>query len=617
MFKKHPLKISIALQSLIFVLFQFRTPEIRLDFFAPEFLYLLAWMPFLRAQKPWKSWYKPFLLSLIIPQFIFMLLHYQIHAAYLSVVSLILWFVPLAIWGLVVFARWNFRMVQEREAWLALLSATIAWVLFAFTYPPMVLGPGALVFLVPWIIMLHRSSKDHALFATFWSAIIFHWVMYFWIINVAKVGPPLIIIAGVFLLMAYFSFFYVVGAWFYLQLRQRRFKKIPALVLFPFLWAGIEVLRSWGQVSFPWGHLGYVLGNHINLVQTLSLLGVYGYTVLILFSNLAVVYAIQKKKPWFLLSPVLLLLGLYAHGTWRIDREAEISTETMKISMVQPSISQTNKWTKNYFDSVMAKTWAILDTLNTDSIDLVVLPETAIPDFITLHPKEEFRFKRYARQRNVDVLVGALNYDRNGPPPRGVHYYNSAFYFSPQHKLVEYRKQRLVPFSERLPFDGLIPAINYVDLGEGDFSPGTELPLLSKFAWTPSVCYEVIYPDMVRELVRTGTRMIINITNDGWFGRTTAPGQHANLVRYRSIENGMPVARCANSGISVFYNHLGQNFKNTKLYEVKAIEHHLQLRPTTTLYSKIGDAVEAILAYFALGSLILIMLLKRRKDAPK
>ena len=75
--------------------------------------------------------------------------------------------------------------------------------------------------------------------------------------------------------MAYFSFFYVVGAWFYLQLRQRRFKKIPALVLFPFLWAGIEVLRSWGQVSFPWGHLGYVLGNHINLVQTLSLLGVY------------------------------------------------------------------------------------------------------------------------------------------------------------------------------------------------------------------------------------------------------------------------------------------------------------------------------------------------------
>src|SRR5699024_216126 len=130
----------------------------------------------------------------------------------------------------------------------------------------------------------------------------------------------------------------------------------------------------------------------------------------------------------------------------------------------------------------------------------------------------------------------------------------------------QYSKLRLVPFSERLPFDDIFPLINYVNLGEGDFSAGDGYEVWNaKIPYAPSICYEVIYPDFVRGARRRGATLLVNITNDGWFGYSNAPFQHANITRFRAVEAGMPIARNANSGISVFYDYKGRILGKTRL----------------------------------------------------
>ena len=110
--------------------------------------------------------------------------------------------------------------------------------------------------------------------------------------------------------------------------------------------------------------------------------------------------------------------------------------------------------------------------------------------------------------------------------------------------MVQYSKQHLVPFSERLPFDNIFPVINYVNLGEGDFAPGDGNKLWgSDYKYSPSICYEVVYPQFVRKVKAEGADLLLNITNDGWFGNSAAPYQHANINRFRAVESGISIAR--------------------------------------------------------------------------
>ena len=157
---------------------------------------------------------------------------------------------------------------------------------------------------------------------------------------------------------------------------------------------------------------------------------------------------------------------------------------------------------------------------------------------------------------------------------------------------------------ERIPFDDIFPILNYVDLGEGDFVPGTETPVYGPYKWTPFICYDAIFGDLVREAINEGSRLMVNITNDGWFGRSTAPYQHLNLVRYRAIENGMPTARLANSGITAFIDQYGHFDKNTEIFTDRVVIRKMQLKSRDTVYQHIGDSVETALLWFFLIYLI-------------
>jgi len=492
--------------------------------------------------------------------------------------------------------------------WIALSS--LAW---AFCYPPFPFGPLAFIVLVPGMLATTRLNLKQAFWYHFSAGILYNCVMYWWIYNVMKVGPALVIGSGLVLLILALSAFNGLLGWLFRFLQKRKY----GLIAYPILWAGLEVVRTRGEISFPWNNIGYALGNHVSLIQSVSYLGIFGLSLAIVCTNLLVFKALQnssttpfKHRIIYVTVAAMLPLFLAIQGSVSLASPNPKASDSLDISLVQPSIPQTKKWEETYFQEVMQKTWETMEGFGKPSpiigTDLVVLAETAVPDFLRSRGDLYGKFQQAAQATGADFLVGALDAVPDPKPYHAYLFYNSAFLFSGQAKqdtVLQYSKMRLVPFSERLPFDDVFPIINYVNLGEGDFSAGNHYALWHRrIPYSPSICYEIIYPDFARGARKKGAELLVNITNDGWFGYSNAPFQHANIARFRSIEVGAAIARCSNAGISVFYDYKGRILSKTKLQEQTVLRQKIPILFRDTWYLKHGDQVEDFLFWvFILG----------------
>ena len=594
-----------------------------------QVLPLAVTIPFLFFKETRKN-FKRSLFTFAIISFAFLALDYNIgdlnKIGHAGLIQIILTACPIGIFWIILFARWNYKHIKTRESRTALFLSCFAWGLFALAYPPMPLGPAALLILVPWFIVLNRFNRGQAMFATFWSGMLYNSINYYWIYNVMHVetAPSGLILLGLFLLIAFFSAYNTLAGFVYTLAKDAPAKiRTVLLILFPVFYAGLEMTRTYGDFAFPWSHLGYVFGNSLELLQMLPYIGIFGYTILVIASNQAVaqtlckVQDIKKAIP-VLAVPLSIFVVLLIQGSivlskteaqpfYNADAEGNPS-----IALVQPSIAQGAKWSKERFDRIIDKTLGMVNDSIKEHADLIVLAETAIPDHIRRQPGVIERLHEVADHKRAQLLVGALDYRRN---PRGsirkFDVYNASFLFTPGNNSFpeRYIKKHLVPFSERIPFDEIFPILNYVDLGEGDFVAGKETPVYLPSLWTPYICYDAIFGDLVREAIRSGSRLMVNITNDGWFGRSTAPYQHLNLIRYRAIENGMPVARLANSGVSAFIDQYGHYDGNTEIFTDRVVQRKVPLKTRDTLYSRIGDTVEISLLFFFAVYLIATLLL--------
>ena len=583
-----------------------------------QVLPLAVTVPFLFFKDTRKN-FKRTLFTFAIVSFAFLALDYNIgdlnKIGHAGLIQIILTACPIGIFWIILFARWNYKHIKTRESRTALFLSCFAWGLYALAYPPMPLGPAALLILVPWFIVLNRFSRGQAMFATFWSGMLYNSINYYWIYNVMHVetAPSGLILLGLFLLIAFFSAYNTLAGFVYTLAKEAPAKiRTVLLILFPVFYAGLEMTRTYGDFAFPWSHLGYVFGNSLELLQMLPYIGIFGYTIFVIASNQAVaqtlckVQDIKKAIP-VLAVPLSIFVVLLIQGSIVLSKtEAQPfynadDESSPSIALVQPSIAQGAKWSKERFDRIVNKTLGMVNDSIKEHADLIVLAETAIPDHIRRQPGVIERLHEVADHKKAQLLVGALDYRRN---PRGsirkFDVYNASFLFSPGNNSFpdRYIKKHLVPFSERIPFDEIFPILNYVDLGEGDFVAGKETPVYLPSLWTPYICYDAIFGDLVREAIRNGSRLMVNITNDGWFGRSTAPYQHLNLIRYRAIENGMPVARLANSGVSAFIDQYGHYDGNTEIFTDRVVQRKVPLKTRDTLYSRIGDAVEMLLLIF-------------------
>ena len=285
------------------------------------------------------------------------------------------------------------------------------------------------VLLVPWFIVLNKFNRETAVFATFWASMVYNTVNYYWIRNVMNVetAPAGLIFLGLILLIAYLSLFNVLASFIYSTVKDLKFKgKAYLLVLFPIFFASIEMFRTYGDFAFPWNHLGYTLGNHIELIQTLSIIGIFGYTILIIASNQIVAYAFQQsgRKRFALFAvPFIIFFALLIHGNYVLSAPEAApfynadNEENPAIAMVQPSIAQGAKWSKERFDSIVTQTFSMAMDSSKPGTNLILLAETAIPDHIRRQPIVLKQLHQMADAKNVGILTGALDYKRVSADP--------------------------------------------------------------------------------------------------------------------------------------------------------------------------------------------------------
>jgi apolipoprotein N-acyltransferase len=501
-----------------------------------------------------------------------------------------------------------------------LLTILLTSILWALCYPPFPLGLLGFAVFVPAFLATTSLTPGRAFRLWFLGGLAYNTLMYWWIWHVMKVGPAFVVGFGLLLLIAFLSLFNGFLGWAFARAHhasspsKRRF----LLLTFPFAWGGLEAARAVGEMSFPWNNLGYTLGSYPTLIQSASIWGIYGLSTLMVAVNLLLFQGVRRgftshseerpqiawnksALPWFLLGlavPVLLTV----HGFMRLGGKEETLSPRLDISLVQPSIPQTKKWNEDYFSEVIRKTFRVMEGPSGDlaplrGTDLIVLAETAVPDFLRARPALSDSLQALATRTGASLLVGALDVVSNRQPWREYDFYNSGFLYEPgADEARQYSKLRLVPFSEKLPFDGVFPVLNYVNLGEGDFSSGDGHRVWSSgaTAWSPSICYEVIYPSFARDAKAAGAKLLVNITNDGWFGRSNGPYQHANIARFRAVETGMPVARCANNGVSVFYDARGRTLGETALMDSVVLRRSIPVPDLTTPYSQFGGTLDGL-----------------------
>ena len=277
-----------------------------------------------------------------------------------------------------------------------------------------------------------------------------------------------------------------------------------------------------------------------------------------------------------------------------------------RIAVIQGNIDQLVKWDPAFQIATVKKYNRLSESISQQKPDLIVWPESATP-FYFLHDikPSELVFKGI-EQTKTDYLIGSPSFVRTA---NGVEYYNSAYLINPTAKtMVKYDKTHLVPFGEYVPFKKWLPFLGKLVAQVGDFREGKKGRTL---AWRDQqlgiqICYEIIFPWLSRAMVQNGATLLINITNDAWFGKTSGPYQHFSMTVFRAVENRRALVRSANTGISGFIDPVGRVMASTGLLQEAAAIETVPLMKEISVYTRIGD----LFAMVCLGLVVLITLVE-------
>jgi apolipoprotein N-acyltransferase len=288
---------------------------------------------------------------------------------------------------------------------------------------------------------------------------------------------------------------------------------------------------------------------------------------------------------------VLLLGGVSTWGAARVaDGSLTRQGTPVRLGLVQPNISQEQKWDRSRAGDISRQFTALTRRAVADGAEAVLWPESATPYLFNEDPVQAEGVRALVRESGVPLLFGTDEVER-GSPDR---FYNSAFVLDPSGAVAAvYRKMQLVPFGEFVPLKGLLFFVSPLVEAVSEFAPGervTMLPLAGHMAST-AICYEVVYPHLVRQAVLEGSELLTTITNDAWYGHSSAPYQHFELASMRAIEQGRYLARAANTGISGLVDPYGRVVVKTAVFEDAVVTAEARFLSSRTLYATIGDAV--------------------------
>lgn len=338
-----------------------------------------------------------------------------------------------------------------------------------------------------------------------------------------------------------------------------------------------EYLRSFIFTGFPWNAVGYAFMPTPLWMQSSKLLGLTGMNVLavLIFAMPALLVHKQHRKSGIILAFVLTALHL-GYGAWQLNKPIAVTQNSPHIRIVQPSIAQDLKWDNAERRSIFERHLSLTAQKPRKGElrpDIIIWPETSVPYILTQTPDALARIAEVLQAGQI-LIVGAVREEEDA---QRLNYYNSITVINDQGIIISsFDKVHLVPFGEYLPLAGLLRALGLQEIVEmpGGFTAGTarqSLTIGEKLAVLPLICYEAIFPD---ELGYQGKQAsaIVNVTNDAWYGNTPGPYQHFRQAQLRAVEQGMPLLRAANNGISAITDADGRIISALKLNEVGVVD---------------------------------------------
>ncbi len=474
----------------------------------------------------------------------------------------------------------------------------VSGVLVALCFPRVEMYQLAWVALAPFLVSLYELKPAGAFKAGMLMGLPYFFGTQYWIYHsINHYGGINFVssLAIVFLLAMFLSLYTALfGLLFSYSIRS---SDMPALFLAPVYWVVLELLRSYAFTGFPWSSIGYSQYRFLGAIQFADITGIYGVSFLLLAVNGAVAdYFIAKKRrqetPLANLWPtaiglavlVLFVLSVFGYGQYRLKQHR--AGKTVRVSVVQGNIRQDVKWDPLYQREVVDTYKGLTASAAGSFPDIVVWPETAVPFYWERDAGYTREIREFAGNLNADLLFGAVTVRGEGLLA------NSAVHIGPGGTVGHVQdKIHLVPFGEYVPLKSVLGFVNRLVEGAGEYVPGKTYTKADSRAgkFGTLICYEVIFPGLVRKFYKDGGDFIVNITNDAWFGDTAGPYQHFSMAVFRAVENRKPLVRAANTGISGFIDSNGRILDSLPLFKQGVLTRGIETDTTRTFYSRFGD----------------------------
>ncbi len=464
--------------------------------------------------------------------------------------------------------------------------AILSGVLVGLSYPPLHLGFIMWFGLIPLIhVLLNVKSSQAAKFA-FLASVTANFISLHWIGFNSGAGffPVFASLVGAIL---YLGIFWS-GLGYFISFIEKRNSK--GLIVLPFAWVSMELLRSLGALGFPWINLGLTQTEYLPLLQIADITGSYGISFWIILINIGFYLAIiSKDKRKYLIITSLIFVLVFGFGLIRINTIDVVNIEPVSIAITQPNINPDEKWEPESREENFALMHDLLDSALNLNPDLVLWPESAVPAYLRLSSYRRNPITAKLAKFNIPLLSGTV--DRIIDKEGNKIYYNSSILIKPDGSIKMYHKVHLVPFAEYIPLSEKFPSLKKLNFGQGNFTSGKEYTVfeLDSARFSNVICYESSMPKLVKGFVKNGAQFITIQANDGWLEKSAGPYQHFELAKLRAIENRVPIVRCANTGISGVINPIGIVQHKIPLGKKSIIIADILPAQNLTFYTKYGE----------------------------
>ena len=505
---------------------------------------------------------------------------------------------------------------------MSFLLACLSGALTALCFPKFNLFFLAWICLIPLLLALLKKRPLPSFFLGFFSGFVYYAILLYWIPSVpghyGNLSPVLSFL--IYLLLVILMALSWAAFAFFFSIVRLPFPRL-ALFLAPFIWVSFEYIYTYLLTGFPWGLLGYSQVKNLAFLQMASVTGVYGlsFGLVLLQSFFVLSISRRKKGPFFLALALVLVIHLV--GLFSLKTPAQ-TKDTFKAAVLQGNVSSDIYWnhiSSEEIDGLFKRHLELSHRAYLEGARLIIWPEFSVPLCFSCNEPLYQYFKgnlyQFVQETNCTLLLGTNETTSEGGKLR---FHNTALCLSPDLSITQYYKMHLVPFGEYTPYKKIFSFIDRVTHAIGDVTPGKQLVLHSfggkKFG--SPICYEVTFPSLVRKFAKGGAQFLVTITNDGWYGKSSAPYQHFLIAVFRAVENRRFLLRAATTGISGLVDPYGRVLSRSELMTQTYLTGKVNPANELSFYTRYGDILP-VLSLTLTGIFFILALAKRAHERKK